>query len=59
MASTIKVDKIEGSTGSTVTVPTGQTFTVTDGIPVARWRNRINFSFTSRRCSYMQQVQQL
>ena len=35
MASTIKVDKIEGSTGSTVTVPTGQTFTVTDGIPVA------------------------
>ena len=35
MASTIKVDKIEGSTGSTVTVPTGQTFTVTDGIAVA------------------------
>jgi len=35
MASTIKVDKIEGSTGSTVTVPTGQTLTVTDGIPVA------------------------
>ena len=32
MASTIKVDKIEGSTGSTVTIPTGQTFTVTDGI---------------------------
>ena len=32
MASTIKVDKIEGSTGSTVTVPTGQTFTITDGI---------------------------
>ena len=35
MASTIKVDKIEGSTGSTVTIPTGQTFTVTDGVPVA------------------------
>jgi len=35
MASTIKVDKIEGSTGSTITVPTGQTFTVTDGIGVA------------------------
>ena len=34
MASTIKVDKIEGSTGSTVTiVPTGQTFTVT--LPVS------------------------
>mgnify|MGYP003152978093 CR=1 FL=1 len=32
MASTIKVDKIEGSTGSTITIPTGQTFTVTDGI---------------------------
>jgi hypothetical protein len=35
MASTIKVDKIEGSTGTTVTVPTGQTFTVTDGMAVA------------------------
>ena len=35
MASTIKVDKIEGSTGSTITIPTGQTFTVTDGIPVS------------------------
>jgi len=35
MASTLKVDKIEGSTGSTVTIPTGQTLTVTDGIPVA------------------------
>ena len=34
MASTIKVDKIEGSTGSTVTVPTGQTFTVTDGLAI-------------------------
>ena len=29
MASTIKVDKIEGSTGSTVTVPTGQSLVVT------------------------------
>ena len=36
MASTIKVDKIEGSTGSTsYRQPTGQTLTVTDGIPVA------------------------
>ena len=35
MASTIKVDKIEGSTGSTITIPTGQTLTVTDGVPVA------------------------
>jgi hypothetical protein len=34
MASTIKVDKIEGSTGTTVTVPTGQTFTVTDGLAI-------------------------
>ena len=32
MASKIKVDQIAGSTGSTVTVPTGQTLTVTDGI---------------------------
>ena len=35
MASTLKVDNIEGSTGSTITVPTGQTFTVTDGFSVA------------------------
>ena len=35
MASKIKVDQIEGSSGSTITIPTGQTFTVTDGIPVA------------------------
>ena len=35
MASTIKVDKIEGSTGSTVTVPTGQSLVVTDGIGIA------------------------
>jgi|18_taG_2_1085343.scaffolds.fasta_scaffold05698_2 hypothetical protein len=35
MASTIKVDQIEGSTGSTITVPTGQTFTIADGVPVA------------------------
>ena len=35
MASTIKVDKIEGSTGSTITVPTGQTLTLTDGLGVS------------------------
>ncbi len=32
MASKIKVDQIEGSSGSTITIPTGQTLTVTDGI---------------------------
>ena len=35
MASKIKVDQIEGSTGSTVTIPTGQTLTIVDGVPVA------------------------
>ena len=35
MASTIKVDQIEGSTGSTITVPTGQTLTLTDGLAQA------------------------
>ena len=30
--SKIKVDTIEGSTGTTITVPSGQTLTVTDGI---------------------------
>ena len=35
MASKIKVDQIEGSTGSTITVPTGQTLTIVDGVPVA------------------------
>jgi len=35
MASKIKVDQIEGSTGSTITVPTGQTLTVTDGLAIA------------------------
>jgi len=35
MASKIKVDQILGSTGSTITVPTGQTFTLTDGLAVA------------------------
>lgn len=30
--SKIKVDQLEGSTGSTITIPTGQTLTVTDGI---------------------------
>jgi hypothetical protein len=32
MASKIKVDQIEGSAGSTITIPTGQTLTVTDGL---------------------------
>ena len=32
MASKIKVDQIEGAGGSTITIPTGQTFTITDGI---------------------------
>ena len=35
MASKIKVDQIEGSTGSTITVPTGQTLTLTDGLAVS------------------------
>jgi hypothetical protein len=35
MASKIKVDQIEGSTGTSVTIPTGHTFTVTDGMSVA------------------------
>ena len=30
--SKIKVDQLEGSTGSTITVPTGQTLTITDGL---------------------------
>ena len=34
MASTIKVDNIEGSTGSTITVPTGQTLALTDGLAI-------------------------
>jgi hypothetical protein len=32
MASKLKVDQLAGSAGSTITVPTGQTLTVTDGI---------------------------
>lgn len=32
MASKIKVDQLEGSTGSSITVPTGQTLTITDGL---------------------------
>ena len=31
--SKIKVNEIEAATGSTVTIPTGQTFSVVDGIP--------------------------
>ena len=34
MASKLKVDQIEGQSGSTLTIPTGQTFTITDGLPV-------------------------
>jgi len=33
--SKIKVDQIEGSTGSSITIPTGQTLTVTDGLPAS------------------------
>lgn len=32
MASKIKVDQIEGSTGSSITIPTGQSFVITDGL---------------------------
>ena len=32
MASKIKVDQIEGSAGSSITIPSGQTLTVTDGL---------------------------
>lgn len=32
MASKIKVDQIEGAAGSTITIPTGQTLTITDGL---------------------------
>ena len=35
MASKIKVDQIEGSSGSTITIPTGQSFVLTDGLPSA------------------------
>ena len=65
MASTIKVDKIEGSTGSTITVPTGQTLAVTDGIgigsiptiTVAKGRNRIQL-LTQQEILYTHQVLQ-
>tara|TARA_Y100000114_G_scaffold57506_1_gene52647 strand:+ start:288 stop:914 length:627 start_codon:yes stop_codon:yes gene_type:complete len=33
MASKLKVDQIEGQSGSTLTIPTGQTFVITDGLP--------------------------
>ena len=33
--STVKVDNIEGGTGNTITVPSGQTFSITDGLSVA------------------------
>ena len=32
MASKIKVDQIEGAGGSTITIPTGQSLTITDGL---------------------------
>lgn len=32
MASKIKVDQIEGSTGSSITIPSGQTLTIADGL---------------------------
>ena len=35
MASKIKVDQIEGSSGSTITIPSGQSFVLTDGLPSA------------------------
>lgn len=42
MASKIKVDQIEGSTGSSITIPTGQTLTVTDGIASTSLTGTIN-----------------
>ena len=35
MASTIAVDKIQGSSGTSVTIPTGHSLTVTDGIGIS------------------------
>ena len=35
MASNIKVDQIEGSSGSSITIPTGQTLTIADGLATA------------------------
>ena len=32
MASKIKVDQIEGSSGSSITIPSGQTLTIADGL---------------------------
>ncbi len=40
--SKIKVNEIEAATGSTVTIPTGQTFTVTDGIPATNLSGTIS-----------------
>jgi|OM-RGC.v1.011367735 outer membrane protein W len=42
MASKIKVDQIEGSTGSSITIPTGQTLTVADGIASTSLTGTIN-----------------
>jgi hypothetical protein len=35
MASTVAVDKIQGASGTTVTIPTGHTLAVTDGIGIS------------------------
>ena len=35
MTSKLKVDQLEGNSGSTITVPTGQTLTITDGMNVS------------------------
>ena len=40
--SKIKVNEREAATGSTVTIPTGQTFTVTDGIPATNLSGTIS-----------------
>lgn len=42
MASKIKVDQIEGSAGSSITIPSGQTLTVTDGIASTSLTGTIN-----------------
>jgi len=46
MPSTAKVDNIKGATGNTVTIPTTQTFTITDGLTVAKGGTGIT-SFTA------------
>ena len=46
MVGTVKIDNIEGNTANAVTIPTGQTFTITDGVPVASGGTGIT-SFTA------------